>query len=100
VDHPAVSAQEDVMNWHRVVAPVALVAALATMPLSTARAQTPWCNPFPLTWPFCIVGAAATVATAPFRAVAYPYYYPPRYYYRRYPYYGYYAPPYYYGRPY
>jgi hypothetical protein len=80
-------------------------AALAALPLSSATAQYypyPPCNPFPLSWPFCIVGAvvgtAATIITAPVQALtAPPYYYgyygqpyypPPRYYY---------PPPYYYG---
>lgn len=64
---------------------------LAALPLSAAHAQYyyPPCNPFPLSWPFCIagaaVGAAATIATAPFAAIAgSPYYYPyygPTYYY-------------------
>src|SRR5438105_15274775 len=80
---------------------------LAALPLSAAKAQYygPPCNPFPLTWPFCIAGAvvgtAATIASAPFRAAAGgPYYYG---YYGR-PYYppppapAYYPPPYYYGR--
>ncbi|MGE5271358.1 MAG: hypothetical protein ACM3JG_16985 [Thiohalocapsa sp.] len=68
-----------------------LAAVLAALPLSGATAQYyyPPCNPFPLSWPFCIagaaVGAAATIATAPFAAVAGPAYY--------YPYYG---PTYYY----
>jgi hypothetical protein len=50
-------------------------------------------SPFPLFWPFCVVGAvvgtAAMIVTAPVRALtgAPPYYYAP----------GYYAPPYYYG---
>jgi hypothetical protein len=44
-------------------------------------------SPFPLFWPFCVAGAvvgtAAMIVTAPFRAVpvASPYYYPPPYYY-------------------
>lgn len=83
-------------------------AALAALPLSAAKAQyygPPPCSPFPLAWPFCIagaaVGAAATIATAPIRAVTgAPYYYG---YYRR-PYYypppAYYGPGYYYGPPY
>lgn len=83
----------------------ALAAALATIvtaaPLAAADAQYAPCNPFPLTWPFCVVDAAVGVATAPFRAIAgapypyyypYGYYYPPRYYRRYYRYYGY--PPY------
>jgi hypothetical protein len=65
-------------------------AGLAALPLSTAEAQYIYpCNPFPLFWPFCaaatVVGTAATIATAPFRAIAgapyygpyRPYYYPP-----------------------
>ena len=50
-------------------------------------------SPFPLFWPFCVAGAvvgtAAMIVTAPFRALtgAPPFYYAP----------GYYAPPYYYG---
>ena len=50
-------------------------------------------SPFPLFWPFCVAGAvvgtAAMIVTAPFRAVtgAPPYYYAT----------GYYAPPYFYG---
>ena len=81
---------------------------LAALPLSAANAQYygPPCTPFPLTWPFCVAGAvvgtAATIATAPFRAVAggpygygYGYYPPPAPYYPP-RYYG--APPYYYGR--
>ena len=89
------------MRLKQIAVAAALGSAFVMAPLAGARAQTPWCNPFPLTWPFCVVGAAATVATAPFRAIAQPYpapyYYPPRYY-RRYPYYGYYGYPYYYGR--
>lgn len=56
-------------------------AGLAALPLSAAKAQYyPPCHPFPLFWPFCVaeavVGTAAMVVTAPFRAVA-----PPPYYY-------------------
>jgi hypothetical protein len=65
------------------------VAGLATLPLSAAKAQYyyPPCSPFPLTWPFCIAGAAvgtaAAIATAPFYAVAGgPYYYYGQPYYR------------------
>ena len=59
------------------------------LPLSTAHSQYYYypCNPFPLSWPFCIAGAAvgtaATVASIPFAASAYPYYYYPNYYYYR-----------------
>jgi hypothetical protein len=64
-----------------------LAAGLAVLPLSAAKAQYyPPCSPFPLTWPFCVAGAvvgtAATIVTAPFRAFAAG------------PYYGYYPPPY------
>ena len=63
----------------RPIAVSALFAAgLAALPLSRAEAQyySPLCNPFPLTWPFCVAGAvvgtAATIATAPFVALAGP----------------------------
>jgi hypothetical protein len=66
-------------------------AALAALPLGAAQAQYygPPCNPFPLTWPFCVAGAAVytagAIATAPFRALtppppAYAYPYRPAYY--------------------
>jgi len=84
----------------RIAIPALFAAALAALPMSGAKAQYyyPLCNPFPLSWPFCIAGAAvgtaATIATAPFRAAAgyYPYYYSP---------YGqYYSQPFYYGSAY
>ena len=58
------------------------------LPLSAVNAQYYYpCNPFPLSWPFCIAGAAvgtaATVASIPFAAATYPYYYYPNYYYYR-----------------
>ena len=65
----------------RIAISALFAAALAALPLSAANAQYyPYCNPFPLSWPFCIAGAAvgtaATIATAPFYAVAgAPYYY-------------------------
>ncbi len=74
------------MQLQRIAISAVFAAALAALPLSTARAQYyPPCSPFPLFWPFCIAGAvvgtAATIVTAPFRAVAgRPYYYPPPYY--------------------
>ena len=84
----------------RIAISALFAAGLAALPLSAAKAQYygPPCNPFPLTWPFCIAGAvvgtAATIATAPFYAVAgapyyyygQPYYYDAGYYYptRRY----------------
>jgi len=70
-------------------------AGLAALPLSTAKAQ--YCAS-PLSWPFCIAGAAintaATIATAPFHAISRssyyygggPYYYNGRRYYYRYAY--------------
>jgi hypothetical protein len=82
----------------RIAISALFAATLAALPLSAAKAQYyPACNPFPLSWPFCIagavVGAAAAIATAPFRAAAgYPYYY-----YNGYPYY--YASGYYYPYP-
>ena len=80
----------------RTAASALFAAGLAALPLSTAKAQYyyPPCSPFPLTWPFCIAGAAVgtaeVIATAPFRAVAGG----PYYYYEQ-PYYG---PAYYYPR--
>ena len=94
------------MDRKRIAIAALFAAGVAAMSLSAAKAQYYPCNPFPLTWPFCaagaVVGTAAAIATAPFRAVAgAPYYYyppPPRYYYRRY--HRYYGAPYYYRRPY
>jgi hypothetical protein len=95
------------MSIQRIAISVMVAAGLAALPLSAAKAQYygPPCSPFPLTWPFCVAGAvvgtAATIVTAPFRAVAggpyygYGYYAPPAPYYPP-RYYG--APPYYYGR--
>jgi hypothetical protein len=65
----------------RIAISAVFAAALAALPLSAANAQYySYCNPFPLSWPFCVAGAAvntaATIATAPFYAVAgSPYYY-------------------------
>ncbi len=98
------------MRTRRIMSSVAFAAGLAALPLSAAEAQyypPPPCSPFPLFWPFCVVGAvvgvAATIVTAPFRALAgappfyYGYsgppYYPPPYY----PPPAYSAPPNYYG---
>ena len=64
----------------RIAISALFAATLAALPLSAAKAQYYYpCNPFPLSWPFCIadaaVGAAATIAAAAFRAAAgYPYY--------------------------
>ena len=87
------------MQIRRIALSAALATTMAAVPLSAAKAQyyNPMCNPFPLTWPFCIVGAAvgtaATIASVPFRAVgAAPYYYPYGPYYYGY---GYYGAPYY-----
>lgn len=101
----------------------AFAVALATLPLSTAKAQSnpprsnpsqpnppqyypPPCSPFPLAWPFCVAGAvlgiAATIITVPIRlltgAPPFGYYgppYPPPPYYAPGPYSqpGPYAPP-------
>jgi hypothetical protein len=72
------------MNIQRIAISVVFAAGLAALPLSTAEAQYIYpCNPFPLFWPFCAAAAAATIVTAPFRAIASapyygaPYYYPP-----------------------
>jgi hypothetical protein len=79
------------MRIRRIALSVAFAAGLAALPVSAARAQyyDPYygsCS-FPLAWPFCVAGAvvgtAATIATAPFWALA------------GVPPYGYYAPPYY-----
>jgi hypothetical protein len=79
------------MPIRRMAMSVAFAAGLAALPISAARAQyyDPYyapCSPFPLAWPFClagaIVGTAATIATAPFWALA------------GIPPYGYYGPPY------
>ena len=66
------------MHFHRLAISAALAATVAVLPLA-AKAQYYYpCNPFPLTWPFCIAGAAvgtaAAIVTAPFRAAAGPYY--------------------------
>ena len=77
------------MPISRIAISAVFAAGLAALPLAAAQAQYygPPCTPFPLTWPFCVAGAvvgtAAAVVSAPFRAVAYPYpygYYPPAYY--------------------
>jgi hypothetical protein len=88
------------MRLRRMAVSAIFAAGIAALPLATARAQyyRP-CPPFILALPFCVAGAvvvgAATIVTAPFRALAGP----PYYYYRRpyHPprYYG--PPPYYYG---
>ncbi|MBV8122148.1 MAG: hypothetical protein JO081_19680 [Alphaproteobacteria bacterium] len=88
----------------------ACVAALVALPLSTAKSQyyyPPPCSPFPLFWPFCIAGAvvgtAAIIVTAPFRALTgapplyYGYYWPSYYPSPGYNGPGYYAPPNYYA---
>ena len=83
------------MRIRRITISVAFAAGLATLPLSTAEAQSnspqyyPPCSPFRLEWPFCVAGAvldiASTIVTAPLRALtgAAPFYC------------GYYGPPYY-----
>ncbi len=80
------------MRVHRIAMLAAFAASVAAVPLSAAKAQYygPPCTPFPLSWPFCVAGAAvgtaATIATAPFGAVA-----GPPYYYYASPSYGYYG---------
>jgi hypothetical protein len=69
------------MRLHRLAISAALAAGVSALPFAAAEAQYYYpCNPFPLTWPFCIAGAAvgtaAAIVTAPFRAAAGPYYYP------------------------
>jgi hypothetical protein len=74
---------------HRINIAATLAAVIVALPLSSAKAQYYYSScSFPLEWPFCIagaaVGAAATIATAPFRVVAgdpYYYYGTPGYYY-------------------
>ena len=99
------------MRVRRTMILAVFVAGLGALPLSTAEAQSnpaqyyppqyyPACSPFPLEWPFCVVGAvldiAATIVTTPIRlltgAPPFGYYGPP---YPPPPYYapGYYAPP-------
>jgi hypothetical protein len=87
------------MRIRRIAISTGFAAGLAALPLASAEAQyyAPPCAD-PLAWPFCIagaaIGAAATIATAPFWLLSgapfYPYgYYPPYY-----PAPSYYAPPY------
>ena len=97
------------MTYTRAAAAGLLVVAASMLPLSEASAHC-WrwhCGPRILALPFVAAGAvvagAATIATAPFRAIASaaypapPAYYPPApAYYAPPP--GYYPPGYYYGR--
>jgi len=73
------------MRIAQLLTSTAFAAGLAVLSPVSATAQYiyPPCSPFPLTWPFCIVGAAAAVVTAPFRAIG------------GWPNYGYSGPPYY-----
>ena len=72
------------MRLSSVATTAAFVAGISGLLPATAQAQyySPLCNPFPLTWPFCVAGAVVygvgAIVTAPFRAVAAPayYYYP------------------------
>ena len=74
------------MHNHRIAIAAVFVAGLATLPISATKAQPyyPYCNPVPLSWPFCaaavIVGTAGEIVTAPFRALAGRAYYSPYYY--------------------
>jgi hypothetical protein len=108
--------QEPPMRIRPIAISAAFAIGFATLPLSTAEAQSntpqyyspqyyPVCSPFPLEWPFCVAGAvldiAATIVTTPIRlltgAPPFGYYgapyapppYPPPPYYAP----GYYAPP-------
>jgi len=76
------------MLARRRIALTGLIAAAAlALPLAPAKAQY-YCSSFPLSWPFCVAGAAVNtagaIATAPFRYPYYyygsPYYYAPAYY--------------------
>jgi hypothetical protein len=73
------------MRTAQLLTSAAFAVGLAALPAASATAQYmyPPCSPFPLTWPFCIVGAAAAIVTAPIRAITGG------------PYYGYYGRPYY-----
>ncbi len=69
------------MSMRRAAVVAAFAAGLAALPPAAAEAQYyPPCPPFPLAWPFCVVGAvigtAAAIVTAPFAALAGP---PPPY---------------------
>jgi hypothetical protein len=66
------------MRFRWLVISVVFAAGLAALPLSVAQAQYypqyyPPCSPFPLIWPFCVVGAAvgiaATIVTLPVRVL-------------------------------
>ena len=97
------------MKIRRLAISAAFAAVLAALPPASATAQQPYpplppppppyypypaCSPFPLEWPFCVAGAivglAAAIVAAPFRAIAGPpywaYYRPPPYYPPRPPY--------------
>jgi hypothetical protein len=81
----------------RVAMAALFTAGLGALPLSAANAQ--YCTSFPLSWPFCVAGAAvnaaATIATAPFYALS-----GRSYYYNGSPYYYSNGSYYYNGRPY
>lgn len=83
------------MHIRRIAISAAFAAGLGALPFAAAQAQYyyPPCSPFPLFWPFCVAGAvvgtAATIATAPIRALAGPPYYGYPYYRPAYPGYPY-----------
>lgn len=90
------------MRIRQIAFSAAFAAGLAALPLSTAEAQYyPPCW-FPLAFPFCVAGAvvgtAATIVTAPIRALTPPPYYGPAPAYYAPPPYAY-APPAYAPRP-
>lgn len=74
------------MRMRQMAVAAALAAGLAALPPAAEAQYYRPCPPFLLALPFCVAGAvvvgAATIATAPFRALAGP------------PYYGYYRRPY------
>lgn len=93
------------MRIRRIAVSGVFAAGLVALPLATAEAQyyyppyplyPPACSPFPLFWPFCVVGALIGLVAAPFVALTAPPYY---YGYYGYGYYGrpYYPPPRYYA---
>ena len=54
------------MRIHRIAIPAAFIAAIAALPLATARADYIPCSPFILSWPFCIADAVIdSVVTVP-----------------------------------
>ena len=70
------------MLIERIAVPVIIAAVVAASPVAPVQAQYyyPVCTPNPLSWPFCVAGAAvgtaAAIVSAPFvAATGRPYYY-------------------------